>query len=337
MQQFKPVVVRGFLSEREVADIRADRPDETAPGSVGGSEGAAPASIRESDVGWLKAPQHRWLIDRLQPVAEQHCDERLALLPSVQYGCYRPGGHYAWHKDALAGSFSWRRRVSMSIPLAHAGAGGRLEIQGHSLPDLRPGDLVVFPSNVNHRVTTVTEGERESLVAWFERENRFEVQPQVLTGEEIQTVVDGAFRQLSPSLHDGKVIPGCTHKIAWLSKDDAAWRWLFDKLVAAAEKFAPGEAIVTDTLMVAEYREGDEYHMHPDSRRGAWTESRRVSMSVLLEEAEEGGRFELRDKGVVSMDVGDALVFDSDMYHRVRPVRKGRRRALVFWMRALKD
>ena len=85
--------------------------------------------------------------------------------------------------------------------------------------------------------------------------------------------------------------------------------------------------------MVAEYGPGDQYYPHPDSAKGRWTESRVVSASVLLEEAEEGGRFrfppspravsgprglrrESTAAGDVEMGVGDMVVFDAEMVTR---------------------
>ena len=337
MTTIEPQVIPSLLSASEVDAIRKVQL-ERQPGTIGGHAGAAPAIHRQTDVGWLTRPDHDWLFDRLSgaaaEMAGQISDDLMAPLASIQMGRYGAGGHYGWHQDAADASFSRYRRVSMSVVLQHAETGGVLEIQGRDLPAVGPGDCVIFPSSLMHRVTPVEAGARESLVAWFERRHKFDVRPDLLTPDEVGIVAAG-FTDLEPSLHGGQVIPGCTHRIRWLEAGDPQWQWLFWRLVRFSESLLPGTAMVPDTMMLAEYDEGEHYHMHPDSERDAWTESRMASVSVLIEAADAGGDFEFQDHGPVPMKAGDGLVFDSAMQHTVRPVSAGRRRAVVFWMRAV--
>jgi len=338
-ERFAPQVIRSLLSSEEVAAVRAAKLQMTTSGTTWGFSGEPPDDVRKTSVGWLLPAEYGWLFDRLTALAEPLAAEPLVPLPSVQFGRYPLGGHYVWHRDASDPTFSRYRRVSLSIPLLHAQRGGVLEIKGHQLPSLNSGDCVLFDSAALHRVTPVEAGERESLVAWFERARAFEVHRGFLPPGELQAVLAAFDAQpLRESYHDGKVIAGCTHKIRFFKPDDPdaeQWRWLWDRCFQLAQAFLPAVSMKQDALMLAQYGEGEHYHAHVDSARGQWTESRVVSISVLLEECAAGGGFEFPQYGAVRMAVGDALVFDSDMVHRVPPVEKGRRRALVFWARAV--
>ena len=332
---FEPVVHRGLLSAGEIDAIRgADLKFNS--GTTGGYNGQPPQIVRDSLVSWLVRPDFGWLIDRLTPLATELTAAPLAPLERVQFGRYAEGGHYSWHQDAVNPSFSRYRQVSLSIIMQHAEQGGALEIKDHDPIELAPGDCVLFPSSMYHRVTPVEAGLRESLVAWFEKQRSFSVVDGLLTPEEREKALT-AFTpdSLTPSLHGDKVIPGCTHRIQRIYPNNADWNWLFRKLVKVSEAFRPGVAMLPDWMMLAEYSKGEHYHWHPDSARGVWTEPRIVSMTVLLEDAEAGGAFEINGHGAVKMAPGDGLLFDSDMVHRVTPVAKGRRRSVVFWMKAI--
>jgi len=44
--------------------------------------------------------------------------------------------------------------------------GGDFEIKDDGLVELSKGDMLVFPSDLLHRVNPVTEGKRTSLITW---------------------------------------------------------------------------------------------------------------------------------------------------------------------------
>jgi PKHD-type hydroxylase len=85
------------------------------------------------------------------------------------------GGHYGWHHDVNIESLSpYDRKLSIVVQLSDAGSydGGDFMFDEVKSPEdfkLRhQGTVLVFPSFLRHRVTTVTRGVRHSLVAWFE-------------------------------------------------------------------------------------------------------------------------------------------------------------------------
>jgi predicted 2-oxoglutarate/Fe(II)-dependent dioxygenase YbiX len=87
----------------------------------------------------------------------------------VQVIRYGQGGHYTWHHDVLPPQDGKVRGVSFIVllndPLEFSG--GQLQIKDKSDNLLKNvGDIVVFDSKAEHRVTPVTSGVRYSAVCW---------------------------------------------------------------------------------------------------------------------------------------------------------------------------
>lgn len=90
----------------------------------------------------------------------------------VQLGRYIDGGHYGWHIDSYPpNEHNMQRKLTAVLFLSDPDSfeGGDFELR--AAPDIpaRPeqGDIVVFPSVLEHRVTEVTEGERHTAVCWM--------------------------------------------------------------------------------------------------------------------------------------------------------------------------
>ena len=102
-------------------------------------------------------------------------------LEDIQYTQYNTGMHYNWHNDTLRRD-NKIRKLSMTIVLNDEFEGGEFEVGenqgffdnlgGYSLRfkthkiNLKKGDMVVFPSSLDHKVNVVTKGQRNVLVAW---------------------------------------------------------------------------------------------------------------------------------------------------------------------------
>lgn len=84
--------------------------------------------------------------------------------------------------------------------------------------------------------------------------------------------------------------------------------------------------------------DGGHYTWHPDiSARPNLPEHvkrRRLSMSVLLQPADDGGLLELEGVGPVDLSVGEAVAFLPHRRHRVSPVLAGERVSLTTWFLA---
>ena len=79
---------------------------------------------------------------------------------------------------------------------------------------------------------------------------------------------------------------------------------------------------------------GSHYEVHdkPDNKF-LHENTRKLSMSIILNSEFEGGDFELRDleERVPRLNEGSVFVFPSFLQHRVAPITKGIRYSLVAW------
>ena len=82
-----------------------------------------------------------------------------------QYGI---GGHYNWHMDSKAPVNNEQLKLSISILLNENFEGGGLEIESNKDENVLKyqGDIIVFPSFLQHRVLPVTAGTRYTAVSW---------------------------------------------------------------------------------------------------------------------------------------------------------------------------
>ena len=88
-----------------------------------------------------------------------------------QYSVYHENDHYDWHVDTGSAYLKQKeRKISFSLILNDNYEGGELESKNSdeniSL-DLNKGDMVTFPSFLEHRVKPVLNGTRISLVGWM--------------------------------------------------------------------------------------------------------------------------------------------------------------------------
>jgi PKHD-type hydroxylase len=94
-------------------------------------------------------------------------------LEKIQIARYGVEGHYDWHRDNAIRQTENVRKLSISILLNDPAEfeGGQLEIKdsnGDTLNNLlkNQGDIIVFPSYLEHRVSPVVLGTRYSAVTW---------------------------------------------------------------------------------------------------------------------------------------------------------------------------
>lgn len=172
----------GAFSEKELdwlqaqakaADIRAE------VGALGNTEIAT--DIRRSKLSWLhKNPDTVWIFERLAHVASSlnsqyysfdltGFGEGLQLTNYVQ----SENGMYGWHQDYGA---QVSRKLSLVLQLTDPAEyeGGNLQIMTNGEPQTirkQRGLIAAFPSYVVHQVTPVTQGSRQSLVAWVSGPN----------------------------------------------------------------------------------------------------------------------------------------------------------------------
>jgi len=83
----------------------------------------------------------------------------------LQFATYKKDDFYGWHKDA---NIDNNRMLSVSVQLSNPDTydGGDLQIKDFIAEKAR-GTIIIFNSNLLHRVLPVTRGVRYSLVQWF--------------------------------------------------------------------------------------------------------------------------------------------------------------------------
>jgi PKHD-type hydroxylase len=145
--------------------------------------------VRISDVAWTN---DQWIYDIIWPWMME-ANERagwkydIRFAESMQITRYKKGGFYYFHKDGKGDHLSAYdmpdneflhghvRKLSMTVLLNSNYDGG--EFQFATLKDEKcvintpefnkTGMIIVFPSDMEHRVAPVTKGIRYSLVTWF--------------------------------------------------------------------------------------------------------------------------------------------------------------------------
>ena len=131
------------------------------------------SSWRSSQVRWLTAS---WISDLILPYVRQanesfkiDFDDDIEMQFTDYFASEQ--GHYNWHHDVNWHSQSERdRKISVTIQLSDSDSyeGGDFEFEDiiTNTNFRAKGTILIFPSYLRHRVTTVTKGRRSSLVAW---------------------------------------------------------------------------------------------------------------------------------------------------------------------------
>ena len=89
---------------------------------------------------------------------------------------YDPGAYFDTHMDLGEGGTSSLRKISFTLLLNDSYEGGRLTF--NLIPEISRrnseiGDMIIFPSYMEHKVEPVTSGVRWSLVGWILGDKHF--------------------------------------------------------------------------------------------------------------------------------------------------------------------
>jgi PKHD-type hydroxylase len=167
----------GAFSNEELNWLQTKAKAADINAKVGGvGNDATNLSLRRSQVSWLENnPNTKWVFEKLSDVvskinAEHFHFDLTGFGEALQLTNYDQSEHgmYGWHQDFGAGI---SRKLSMTVQLTDPSEyeGGNLQMftsnEPKSVPKRR-GLIAVFPSFVLHQVTPVTQGSRQSLVAW---------------------------------------------------------------------------------------------------------------------------------------------------------------------------
>jgi PKHD-type hydroxylase len=171
----------GAFTEKELDWLQQQAKNADQRAIVGGNTSDnALNNIRRSQVSWLnKTPDAAWVFDKLAHVvsslnAQFFRFDLTGFGEAIQLTNYDQSEHgmYGWHQDYNGGTGSPSRKFSLVLQLTDPAQyeGGNLEIMSSAEPvtvQKKRGFIAAFPSYQLHQVTPVTQGSRQSLVAWI--------------------------------------------------------------------------------------------------------------------------------------------------------------------------
>ena len=181
--------VRGFLDIETTSAIHRSilkevEKSEPVAGLIGGDsdddDDELFDDIRQSDIHWLEKSK------KAKAYAQQLVNEinheyfnlkvQRRLPPDTQYTLYQSiDDHYDWHQDRYEDDDTdFKRILSLSICLSPTDfyQGAEFFIKDGNERNVRVfkmhyGEFIIFPSDTEHKVNALREGERESLVIWY--------------------------------------------------------------------------------------------------------------------------------------------------------------------------
>ena len=142
----------------------------------------------------------------------------------------------------------------------------------------------------------------------------------------------------SAAVVDKSIVGARKSDIVWTKEQwvyDLITRYMFTANEQAGWKY---NIVAAEDCQVTRYTKDGFYGWHIDGM-GSHSElqddgnTRKLSMSIILNSDYEGGDFEMRglDNQVPRLEEGSIIVFPSFLDHRVVPVTKGIRYSLVAW------
>lgn len=170
----------GAFTEQELDWLQDQAKNAHQRAQVGGNPDAdALNNIRRSQVSWLnKTPDTAWVFEKLADVASSlnaqfYRFDLTGFGEALQLTNYNQSEHgmYGWHQD-YGGKQSASRKLSLVLQLTDPAQyeGGNLQIMTNAEPmsvRKQRGLVAAFPAYTLHQVTPVTQGTRQSLVAWI--------------------------------------------------------------------------------------------------------------------------------------------------------------------------
>ena len=114
--------------------------------------------------------EHRWYFSgKLGKMSSLNNKVMRRLSPEpIQITTYKYNNFYKWHIDGREGD---KRRLTLISPLTRSKdyVGGELQFKDEDIPTwaLDIGSVILVRPELQHRVTPVTEGVRNSLITWF--------------------------------------------------------------------------------------------------------------------------------------------------------------------------
>ena len=162
---------------QEIIDCGRRQKPQQAQVGINKSKGGVNTKKRTTTISWLPfqemEPMYNDIYQFIQKANKNHFGfENVEITEQAQFTEYSEGGFYDWHMDTDVNMIHEPpvRKISMTLLLSPENEfeGGDLELMAPGKKaKLTQGNAVTFASFINHRVTPVTQGVRQSLVMWF--------------------------------------------------------------------------------------------------------------------------------------------------------------------------
>ena len=169
----------GIFTEPELNWLqeKAKAAEKNATVGVGQGVQSVNTNKRRSQISWLHNTQEtKWVFEKLGHIASRLNADHFRFdltgfgepLQLTNYD-QSENGMYGWHQDC---GETISRKLSLSLQLTDPSEyeGGNLQVMAvgeQQTAKKQRGLIVAFPSYVVHQVTPVTQGSRQSLVAWI--------------------------------------------------------------------------------------------------------------------------------------------------------------------------
>jgi PKHD-type hydroxylase len=177
---FTYTIEPSFLSKEECSEILNFSLKELklAPSKITGpyKDYYIDTNVRESNqVFYPYYEKFPFLLEKMSRLLNQHISVKGFDLDfeksQFQFTEYYPDGHFEWHKDVIGDKITdYDRYCSLVIQLNDEYEEGNLQIKDNENEILTIekgiGNLILFLSNIEHRVTPVKSGIRYTLVNW---------------------------------------------------------------------------------------------------------------------------------------------------------------------------
>ena len=162
---------------RQIIEAGRRQPPQQAQVGMGKPGGGTDTKKRVTTISWIPfnemEPMYRDLYKFIQAANLNHFGfDDIRITEQAQFTEYPVGGFYDWHMDTdvVMRKEPPVRKISMTLLLNNESEfeGGHLEIMAPGrFQKLQRGHALCFASFINHRVSPVTRGVRQSLVVWF--------------------------------------------------------------------------------------------------------------------------------------------------------------------------
>ena len=144
------------------------------------------------------------------------------------------------------------------------------------------------------------------------------------------------------NINDASGLTKRNSSVSWINNPDICQR-VFGVMKNKVADFSSLHIDNIEPLQYSEYDTSQEYGWHQDLNNKPYPDGRirKVSFSIFLNDNFEGGEFDLEIHGPDAKpryisewkrSNENCILFHSDMWHRVRPVKSGTRKSIVGWL-----